>query len=79
MKDSLLGNAGAQVSQEFADGITYGMLLAGDGFVDFQDVLANPKFQYFEKPDVLADVIATGYFWASQIGINFGLNKMGMN
>ncbi len=74
--DAIAGRAGAQVSQQFADLITLGMTDTHNVFVDFQNnVLKNPKFN--DGGRLMADVIASGFFWATQVGLDYGMNKLG--
>lgn len=76
--DAIRGIAGAEVSPEFATFITHGMQSAYDVFVDFQNnILANPKLGLGQGGRVTADAIACGLFWASQVGLDAGMNRLG--
>jgi len=76
--DAIHGIAGADVSQEFAAFITTGMLSAYDVFVDFQNkILAEPSLGLHRGDRSTADAIACGFFWASQVGLDAGMNRLG--
>jgi len=76
--DAIAGRAGAKVSPQFAGFITEGMQGAYNVFVDFQNnVMANPKYDFAQGGRLLADGIAAGFFWASQVGVDFGMNRLG--
>ena len=74
--DAISGRVGAQVSQDFANLITLGINDAYNVFVDFQNnVMKDPKIN--DGGRLMADVIASGFFWATQVGVDYGMNKLG--
>jgi len=78
-EDSLNASAGAQVNEAFATEISIGIDIVQDVFVDFQGALIDEKYGFFKDGRVLADAIAAGYFWASQVGVDYGMNLLGYN
>jgi hypothetical protein len=77
--DALAGRAGADVTQEFADTISAGMLTMGDVFCDFQDeILTNPATGCGTGGRWTADFIACGLYWSGAIGIDYGLGHLGL-
>ncbi len=76
--DAISGKAGAQVSTEFEAVITNGMLISGDVFCDFQDkVLMDKDYIFTENGRWIADAIASGFFWLSCVGMDYGMNYLG--
>lgn len=76
--DAASGRVGAQVSPQFQEAINQGIYFMEDVFCDFQDkLLANPKFGFTNGGRWLADGIACGLFWASSIGVDYGMAKLG--
>jgi len=48
-------------------------------FCDFQnDYIVNPENGFADSGRYLADAVACGLFWASQIGIDYGLAHLGL-
>jgi hypothetical protein len=78
-EDAIEGRAGTEVDQNFANVISVGMITAANVFCDFQDKFLADKDLDFAATGGrwLADGIACGLFWASQIGIDFGMAKLG--
>lgn len=75
---ALSGAAGADVSEEFATAITGGMQIAGDVFCDFQNkVICDKSLGLNQGGRLLADVIAMGFIWFSQVGLDFGMQQLG--
>jgi hypothetical protein len=77
-EDAVEGRAGAFVDQDFANLISVGMITAANVFCDFQDkFLTDKDLNFADGGSWLADGIACGFFWASHIGIDFGMAKVG--
>jgi len=77
-EDALRGAAGADVTDHFTTVITKGMDLSYSVFVDFQDhILVDPRFGLAMGGRFLADMIACGFFWSSQIGLDYGMHHLG--
>ena len=73
-EDAVRGAAGAQVSEEFAERITFGMNSAYNIFCNFQNaVIIPPSHGFAAGGRWLADVIACGFYWASQVGLVYGM------
>ena len=76
--DALEGRAGADVTQEFANFISVGMIIAADVFCDFQnEFIVKPQFNFSQGGRWLADGIACGFFWAAMVGLDYGMNQLG--
>jgi len=77
-EDAVRGLVGAEVSTEFQGHINDTIPLMSEVFCDFQDqVITNPKYNFTDSGRWLADGIACGLFWASQVGIDYGMEKLG--
>jgi hypothetical protein len=76
--DALRGAAGADVPDDFAKHITAGMNLGAEVFCDFQDrVLLDPNLGFAQGGRWLADCFACAFFWFTQVGVDFGMAKLG--
>ena len=73
------GLVAAQVSDKFQTYINLGIMRMENVFCDFQnDYIVNPKNGFANNGRYLADAVACGLFWASQIGIDYGLAHLGL-
>ncbi len=78
LDDAIAGRVGAQVSPLFQEAINKGIYFMEDVFCDFQDkLLINPKYGFTNGGRWLADGIACGLFWASNVGVDYGMAKLG--
>lgn len=77
VKDAMNGLVGAQVSETFQSYINLGIVKMENVFCDFQnDYIVNPENGFANSGRYLADAVACGLFWASQIGIDYGLAQL---
>jgi hypothetical protein len=76
--DAIKGISGAQVTEKFSKTITVGMVMIQNVFCDFQDnVLLDKEVGFSRGPRWAADVIACGLYFASAVGLDCGLDKIG--
>lgn len=79
VNDAMNGLVAAQVSDKFQTYINLGIMRMENVFCDFQnDYIVNPKNRFANSGRYLADAVACGLFWASQIGIDYGLAHLGL-
>ena len=78
--DAINGLVGTQVSKKFQAYINLGIMCIENVFCDFQnDFIVNPENGFANSGRYLADAVACGLFWASQIGIDYGMARLGFN
>lgn len=67
-----------RISNEFVIHVGMAMEMMANVFVDFQNkVWLNKKYGFSGAGRLTADVIACGLFWASSIGLDYGMNRLG--
>lgn len=67
------------IGDEYVFSIGSAMEMMANVFVDFQnDVLLNDQYDYSERGRLTADVFACGLYWAAAIGLDFGMNLLGL-
>jgi hypothetical protein len=67
------------ISDEFVVHIGSAMEMMANVFVDFQnEVWLSPKYDFAGKGRLTADVVACGLYWSSAIGLDFGMNLLGL-
>ena len=77
-EDVVAGRVGAQISPEFQEAINRGIYFMEDVFCDYQDkILGNAEYGFTKGGRWLADGIACGLFWASSVGVDYGMAKIG--
>jgi hypothetical protein len=76
--DAFNGLLGVAVSKDFQGYINYGIPVMENVFCDFQNrVVANPQFRFANSGRWLADCLAFGLFWSANVGIDYGMDKLG--
>jgi hypothetical protein len=72
--DAINNNARAFVVSKYTRDIVIGMEKAHNVFCDLQDVIVDRRYPFYQGGRLLADLLASSFYWATQIGIDFGMN-----
>lgn len=78
-EDGIKGRAGVGVERGFLREIVRGMKITQDVFVDFQEVMIDPQNGFVDHRAQVADVIALAYYWVFLVGLDYGMDKLGIN
>lgn len=77
-QDALAGRCGLELPDAAVGAITRGMQMSYNVFCDFQNnFLVDPRFGFAAGGRWLADAIGCGLFWATQVGVDFGMDMLG--
>jgi hypothetical protein len=77
-EDALEGRCGLELKEQAVADITRGMQASYNVFCDFQNkFITNPAFGFGQGGRWLADAIACGFFWSTQVGLDYGMNLLG--
>lgn len=75
-EDAIENNITNFVVDEIAGDIVIGLEKAHNVFCDLQKVIIDRRYPFYQGGRIFADLLAGSFFWATQIGIDYGINMM---